>query len=624
MPQFLVVGVAVGLLTGCKPSTSTSPDKTVESQSPTPAQTETPAAGTKGVTEIVTAPARKSPPPYNNVFVVCVGVNKNPAWPTLQFAVNDATALAEVFRSQYGFTNVTLLTDSDAGRENVLDAIRRARSQLSPDGRDDFIFIYSGHGETWTEGIVSGGETNVTRFGFLLTYDAGAEKPATLADFRSRYLEMGELARQLAELPARHRLMFVDSCFSGLAFVQRELVNSRVEELYEDVIATPTVQIMTAGLDTEPVLEDSGSGHGIFTDALLQQIRPGDVRTMEEVFFPLRLAVRKNLERINKPMSMTPQHRYLLYTNGTFVFVPSDKRESWAAVRPDGPVIKQAEQNGYFKPVTVSEATNVNALASTQSPEQWQSQVDRYEARAAMGDPYANIALAQIYDQGIGVPANTNRAQIYKNESSDFLTASRTLDIASLLGIKDPMLAALLRKLVPMQLPLGAGGNLSLVDTQGKSLLPKDVTTGLAVADAVGVLGGGTATTTPPAESAPKTGNPLTGLLNRPNADVKIPFQGQEIPIHVALKGVLISKLAKSGVAAMQIGDFATAVRDLSAAVTDKPKNESYRFALAVALEITGDYAGARTHYTEANRLAGGSGMIEAQEGLKRITARGK
>jgi hypothetical protein len=119
----------------------------------------------------------------------------------------------------------------------------------------------------------------------------------------------------------------------------------------------------------------------------------------------------------------------------------------------------------------------------------------------------------------------------------------------------------------------------------------------------------------------------LGGDPNRPRASLKIPSEGKEVDVDVELKGgglLGLNKQAKAGIAALQIGEHKTAVEEFSAAVKDKPKNESYQFALAVAMELTGDYAGAKKHYAEANKLAGGAGSAAAQAGLKRLEAREK
>src|SRR5881397_3830474 len=63
-------------------------------------------ASTKGVRPTTASLKQTAPPPYHHVFVVCVGINANPAYGNLAYAVADAEKLADVCRSKYGFNNV--------------------------------------------------------------------------------------------------------------------------------------------------------------------------------------------------------------------------------------------------------------------------------------------------------------------------------------------------------------------------------------------------------------------------------------------------------------------------------------------------------------------------------------
>src|SRR5439155_10075738 len=112
-----------------------------------------------------------------------------------------------------------------------------------------------------------------------------------------------------------------------------------------------------------------------------------------------------------------------------------------------------------------------------------------------------------------------------------------------------------------------------------------------------------------------------TNLLGPPNATVRLAVAGGAVEVKVELRGHPISKQARAGISSLQSGAFAAAVTQFRTAVGEKPANASYHFALAVAKEATGDCAGARVHYTAANRLTGAAGMREAQAGLKRLTA---
>jgi hypothetical protein len=139
---------------------------------------------------------------------------------------------------------------------------------------------------------------------------------------------------------------------------------------------------------------------------------------------------------------MTPQHRYLKYEKGTFVFVPADRVDSWAEGKPaaDGE-LAQATRKGYFEPVETKEVASLtNAPASTnlEKDPAWQQKIDRYEARAAMGDANAMAALAQIYRSGLGTKQDPRRANLWATEGRETFSYSKAFNV------NDPVAAAML------------------------------------------------------------------------------------------------------------------------------------------------------------------------------------
>jgi hypothetical protein len=311
---------------------------------------------------------------------------------------------------------------------------RRRRMMIS-------FFYFSGHGDTFPEPIIQDGKTIQTRRGFLVAYNEATNDPRnwTLAQLKERNIELTLLASNIIQMPARHRLIFLDSCFSGLAYMDRPVEENHLDDFNTEVIEHPSIQIMTAGLGLEEALEDRDEPHGIYTAALLKQLTNDNILNMEEIFVPLRTAVRTRLNRRPGNPIMTPQLRSLIYTNGAFLFVPQDQLQNWASVKSDSDTLADAEKKGFLRPVTAAEATNVQSMA-TNSADERENKVEHYETRAAMGDPYATIALAQIYNGAAGMAADTNRARIYTAESSDYIAAGSTLNIAALAGLNNEVL----------------------------------------------------------------------------------------------------------------------------------------------------------------------------------------
>jgi hypothetical protein len=79
---------------------------------------------------------------------VCVGINDYPGtFNDLSGCVNDANDWAELLRDEFAFgENVTLLTDADATKSNILSALGGLIAGAR--GGDVVVFTYSGHG-TW-------------------------------------------------------------------------------------------------------------------------------------------------------------------------------------------------------------------------------------------------------------------------------------------------------------------------------------------------------------------------------------------------------------------------------------------------------------------------------------------
>jgi hypothetical protein len=409
--------------------------------------------GSAGV--VSTKPRVASAPPYHRVSVLAIGLNKNPKIGDLKYARRDAEEVAQVFKDIYGFTDVTTLLDEQATRQAVETEIKRIEKGLSAGNVDDVIIFFSGHGATLEEKVPVNGKDEIISHGFLVPYGEEITQNSQLADFQKNAIGMEWLVNEIVAMPARHRILLIDSCFSGLAFKVQPVTVKPPDDVYEKVITKPTVQIMTAGLDSERALDVDADDikHGLFTYALLKQLREGGVRTVEEVFFPLRAEVRNKVASLNTGTTMTPQLRYLKQeSEGTYVFVSEDRRGNWAGQSAaSNPDMQAATEKGFYRPVEDDEVQKVKNTPPEQAKAdpKWDAQVERYEARASMGDPKAMAVLAEIYGRGVGVKKNPARSSLWATESS------HTLSVASLLGISDPATAALVDTFVKVKVGPG-------------------------------------------------------------------------------------------------------------------------------------------------------------------------
>ncbi len=381
-------------------------------------------SGSKGPSALEPTTNGAAQRPYHTVFVLAVGISKYPhAQDRLDFAESDARKFAQVLSEKYKFTVSKLLLNDEATRTNILAEIEKIGAQLSKDNNDDFIFYYSGHGLTATEIFQVKGTDLSHRHGFILPYsDQVSLQTTNLQQLQTHALALKDLTDSVIGLnSARHRIIFLDSCFSGLAFKDQKVLTKPPEDAYDSVIRKPSIQLITAGLDTEFAYEDSRLKQSVFMDALLKQLQDSKVRTMEEIFLPLRVDIRDYFQQKGGGRMMTPQHRYLVYDEGTFVFVPPSQYANWSGSSPvlfasNGRRGKGANFDGA---VTDDEVRKVKYKRYELTDDELAQYHERFEYRASIGDPLAAYAASEVYRLGIGVKRDSARSKLWMAEARD-------------------------------------------------------------------------------------------------------------------------------------------------------------------------------------------------------------
>lgn len=126
---------------------------------------------------------------------ICVGVNHYTNIPgaDLQGCVNDATSMQSVLQ-KYHF-QVTLLTDKQATKQGILDALKTVAAEMKPGER--FAFYFAGHGTP-----------DKNKASNLLPSNADL-------DDETNDLSAKELYDAVSDIPAASRTVILDSCFSG-------------------------------------------------------------------------------------------------------------------------------------------------------------------------------------------------------------------------------------------------------------------------------------------------------------------------------------------------------------------------------------------------------------------------
>jgi len=225
--------------------------------------------------------------------------------PNLDTAINDASQLAALLESRYGFeTNLIL----DASRYETLSALEDYIDRLTPN--DNLLVFYAGHGFV----------DEVTGRGYWQPTDA---EP----DNTSNWISSLEVSDILLDVPARRALVVADSCFSG-AFADPSASsadtfpdNTTPQQIVERLDLRS--RLVLASGNQLPIVDNGGDGHSVFSRALLSTLEgtSGAVDT-SRLFEQLQDQVSN--ATIGKDLPQHPQFAPLdSDEDGVFVFVTS-------------------------------------------------------------------------------------------------------------------------------------------------------------------------------------------------------------------------------------------------------------------------------------------------------------
>lgn len=215
-------------------------------------------------------PTRSSSVRRGRSVIAVIGIDRYQAWPQLHNAVGDAQGLRGLFIEQLGFTELTPpLIDEQANHGAITAMIQdQLRDLLRPD--DSLVFFFAGHGHTET----TQAGTREVRTGYLIPVDA---RPPGEHRFSS-YLNLDSLLKDVAQLPARHILVILDSCHSGFALNEMPTVQivRSFDRYSEDLSARMSRRVVTSALHDQAAL-DSGpvAGHSLFTGTLIEALDKG-------------------------------------------------------------------------------------------------------------------------------------------------------------------------------------------------------------------------------------------------------------------------------------------------------------------------------------------------------------
>jgi hypothetical protein len=244
-----------------------------------------------------------------NYHALVIGNNsyQSAAYPALQSAVNDATAVAQLLRERYGYKTNLLL---NASRFQLLSALNEAREALGPG--DNLLVYYAGHGEIDADG----------KQGYWIPVDAQPGMSNT-------WVSNTSISEILETMKAQHVLVVADSCYSGamtrsaLPVANAAMAEGRWGEWVKAMAAGRSRTALTSG-GVQPV-PDTGSGkHSYFARAFLNTLEDNN-RLLEAQQLFREVTTSLALAAVNAPVTQVPEYspiQYAGHETGEFFFLP--------------------------------------------------------------------------------------------------------------------------------------------------------------------------------------------------------------------------------------------------------------------------------------------------------------
>jgi hypothetical protein len=207
-------------------------------------------------------------------YIAVIGIDRYRGWQRLYNAVADAHGTLRSF-ARLGFEPACppLLDDMATG-----DALRRLvaddLSTLGPE--DSLVLFFAGHGHTTTRRYH--GDSTV-KDGYLIPVDG--EPPRGR---RGTWIRLDSWLADVARIQARHILVVLDACHSGLALGpiikwRNRGNDDRIGEPFERLRTRSSRRIITSALDDQLAM-DVGPvlGHSLFTGCLIEGLGGGIAR----------------------------------------------------------------------------------------------------------------------------------------------------------------------------------------------------------------------------------------------------------------------------------------------------------------------------------------------------------
>ena len=209
-----------------------------------------------------------------------VGINYTGTNNELYGCINDTKNVEDLLKNKYNFTNVALLNDETATKQNILKGLQTLLSNT--ESGDTAFFMFSGHGTCTTD--LNKDETD-GQDELIVPIDAVSMNTCILDD------ELNKLIRNTLKPGAKLVALF-DSCFSGtmldLRYTYGYPDNTNESETVGDVYMISGCTDKQLSADTVAPVNGRTMASGAMTYAFLTMIKEtalmGDLVTKMETF----------------------------------------------------------------------------------------------------------------------------------------------------------------------------------------------------------------------------------------------------------------------------------------------------------------------------------------------------
>ncbi len=242
-----------------------------------------------------------------NTFAFIIA-NENYENAPVPYALNDGWKFKEYVEKTIGLPSQNINLYEDATYAAIVSAVERIKDiALAYDGNASIIFYYAGHGFP---------DEN-QKSAYLLPIDGSA------SDITVTGYSLAKLYQEIAKLPLKSSVFFLDACFSGAVREDKMLAESRgVAIKVNDEIPQGNMLVFSASQGDETAHQLDEKHHGLFTYYLLKGLQENgqDVTLGSLTSYVTKMVKRQSVVINSKKQTPT-------------VIPSSSLSESWATSR---------------------------------------------------------------------------------------------------------------------------------------------------------------------------------------------------------------------------------------------------------------------------------------------------